>query len=275
MKRREIYFEVNDIILRGDFFPSGAGRTVILVHGGGQTRESWGEVAEGLQGSGWDVVAIDLRGHGASGWSRDGHYSIHKFSDDLVEVARHFNKPHIIGAYLGGLVGFNALLDGHGSLFGNLLMIDAVPLFAPTSVRMIMGRMGHRRGGSFTCPAHAQDGSGTFRRGGTKFPRERKNFQLGEDGRPKWRWDPVLIGALDKGRTRYTKREFSGKLANIVNPLSIINGFHYEIPKDIICEVLGCDVVSLSVINVAEAISSDECMDCVILRELTKILERA
>lgn len=275
MNRLEICFEFSDVILRGDFFPSGKDRTVILIHGVGQARDSWGGIATGLQRCGWDVVAMDLRGHGGSGWSRDGDYSIHKFSDDLFEVARNFKKPHVIGAYLGGLVAFTALLDGYGSLFSKVLMIDAIPLFSPSGVRMIMGRMGHGAESSAICSGLAPDGGGVIGATRTKFPRERKNYQLGAGGRPEWRWDPVLVAALEKGRTRYTRRQFDGRLANVVNPISIIVGAYSNISETLIRELAGYNIRDLDIINILQMKMDGECVDCAILRELAKILERA
>lgn len=275
MNRLEICFEVSDVILRGDLFPSGKDRVVILVHGGGQARDSWGGIAAGLQRSGWDVVAMDLRGHGGSGWSRDGDYSIHKFSSDLVEVARKFKRPHIVGAYLGGLVAFTALLDGYGSLFGKVLMIDAVPLFSPSNVRMIMGRMGRETESSAKCSGLAPDGSCVLEATKTKFPRERKNYQLGAEGRPEWRWDPVLVAALEKGRTRYTRRQFDCRLANVVNPIAIIVGAYSNISETLIRELLEYNIRDLEIINISQVKIDGECVNCTILRELAKILEPA
>lgn len=42
---------------------------VLLAHGGGQTRHAWAKTAAALADRGWEAVALDLRGHGDSGWS--------------------------------------------------------------------------------------------------------------------------------------------------------------------------------------------------------------
>jgi pimeloyl-ACP methyl ester carboxylesterase len=46
----------------------GEGPGVVLAHGGGQTRHSWGATAAALSTHGHRVVSIDLRGHGDSAW---------------------------------------------------------------------------------------------------------------------------------------------------------------------------------------------------------------
>ena len=46
--------------------------SVILLHGGGQTRHAWGNSAARLAEAGWEALALDMRGHGGSGWSPRG-----------------------------------------------------------------------------------------------------------------------------------------------------------------------------------------------------------
>ena len=55
---------------------------VLLAHGGGQTRHSWGGTAEKLASNGHRVVSIDLRGHGDSSWDADGDYSMADYCTD-------------------------------------------------------------------------------------------------------------------------------------------------------------------------------------------------
>ena len=40
---------------------------VLFMHGGGQTRHSWGGAARLLARRGWRTISVDLRGHGDSG----------------------------------------------------------------------------------------------------------------------------------------------------------------------------------------------------------------
>ena len=42
---------------------------VVFLHGGGQTRRSWGKAAAAVAERGWQAVTVDLRGHGESDWS--------------------------------------------------------------------------------------------------------------------------------------------------------------------------------------------------------------
>ncbi|MDT7739667.1 MAG: hypothetical protein QOK09_3036, partial [Mycobacterium sp.] len=47
---------------------------VVFLHGGGQTRRSWGKAAAAVAERGWQAVTVDSRGHGESDWSEDGDY---------------------------------------------------------------------------------------------------------------------------------------------------------------------------------------------------------
>ncbi|GAA3272619.1 hypothetical protein GCM10010493_57940 [Streptomyces lavendulae subsp. grasserius] len=57
-------------------------RLALLVHGIMSDHRTWRRVGPALAGRGYRVVAVDLRGHGASG---RGEYSPELFADDLVE----------------------------------------------------------------------------------------------------------------------------------------------------------------------------------------------
>ena len=60
---------------------------VVFLHGGGQTRHSWGSAAEVVAGHGWCTYTVDSRGHGESDWSPDARYALRDFAHDLLTVA--------------------------------------------------------------------------------------------------------------------------------------------------------------------------------------------
>ena len=72
---------VADQQITADHWP-GDGMPVVLAHGGGQTRHSWGGTAAALAAGGHRVVSIDLRGHGDSTWSGDGAYTMADYTLD-------------------------------------------------------------------------------------------------------------------------------------------------------------------------------------------------
>ena len=62
---------------------------VVLLHGGGQTRHSWGTTLErARRDAGWRAYSVDLRGHGDSEWAADGDYTLDAFAGDVIAISR-------------------------------------------------------------------------------------------------------------------------------------------------------------------------------------------
>lgn len=77
-------------------------RTVICVHGAHDHGRMWDQVAPALAARGYHVVALDLRGHGASGPIASGHIW-EACTLDLVMLARTFGEPvGLLGHSFGG-----------------------------------------------------------------------------------------------------------------------------------------------------------------------------
>ncbi|WP_322973027.1 MULTISPECIES: alpha/beta fold hydrolase [Gordonia] len=95
----------DDLTLAADVFENtDTDGTAILLHGGGQTRQSWRATARTIAGSVMTAVSVDLRGHGDSGWSATGDYSLDALVDDIDVLGRTFPDPVLIGASLSGLM---------------------------------------------------------------------------------------------------------------------------------------------------------------------------
>src|SRR5580658_235598 len=69
------------------------GPPVVLLHGGGQTRHSWGTTLGALARHGWRAYSVDLRGHGDSEWAPDGDYTLDAFAGDVAAVASSLTEP--------------------------------------------------------------------------------------------------------------------------------------------------------------------------------------
>lgn len=104
---------------------------VVLVHGGAAHARWWVPIAPDLA-SEFHVVALDLSGHGDSGW-RD-RYSLDLWAAEVsavVEGASFSDKPVLVGHSMGGYVGACVAGDPGLGLAGTILL-DA-PVFAPDS----------------------------------------------------------------------------------------------------------------------------------------------
>lgn len=96
-----------------DFGPEagtwGGGPTLLLAHGTGLNGRSWTPVAEVLARDGLRPVALDLRGHGASGPSPGGDYPWGLFASDILAAVDELGATGaVIG--VGHSAGATALL---------------------------------------------------------------------------------------------------------------------------------------------------------------------
>ncbi|MCU1387798.1 MAG: putative hydrolase [Ilumatobacteraceae bacterium] len=98
---------------------------LVLIHGGAQNAHTWDTVALAL---GVPLLAIDLPGHGHSGWRDDGAYTPPNLADDVAEVIRR-HAPHakaVVGMSLGGLTSLE-LAHLHPELVRQLVLVDITP----------------------------------------------------------------------------------------------------------------------------------------------------
>jgi pimeloyl-ACP methyl ester carboxylesterase len=98
---------------------------LVLLHGGAQNAHTWDTVALALDRP---LVAIDLPGHGHSGWRPDGAYTPINLADD-VAVAIAALAPQasvVVGMSLGGMTTME-LAVRHPHLVRSVVMVDITP----------------------------------------------------------------------------------------------------------------------------------------------------
>jgi len=168
---------------------------VILLHGGGQTRHSWGKAARELAHLGYYSIALDLRGHGDSDWAADGDYSLDAFIGDLLAVIATLDQPPaLVGASLGGAMSLLALGEVGNHLARALVLVDVVPRMSPAGIQHIRDFMGGHRAGfaNIDEAAHAVASYLPGRPRPDSNAGLMKNLRLKEDGRLYWHWDPAF-----------------------------------------------------------------------------------
>jgi pimeloyl-ACP methyl ester carboxylesterase len=82
--------------LAADIGGNPARTPVVLLHGGGQTRHSWGNVFSALVATGYHVITFDARGHGDSDWDANGDYTLDAMVADLHAVLAELPSPPIL-----------------------------------------------------------------------------------------------------------------------------------------------------------------------------------
>lgn len=103
----------------------GAGTPIVFLHGGALTAHSWDLVCIGLRDT-HRCVALDLRGHGDSGWSED--YRIGTATADVgaLMTALAVERCHLVGMSLGGNIAAH-VAGAYPSQTASLTLVDVGP----------------------------------------------------------------------------------------------------------------------------------------------------
>jgi pimeloyl-ACP methyl ester carboxylesterase len=171
----------------------------VLLHGGGQTRHSWGTTLGALADRGWRAYAIDLRGHGESEWAADGDYTLDAFSGDILAVVDALDAPPaLVGASLGGISCLAAIGEHPERDVGRaLVLVDVAPRMEEQGrMRIGMFMAEHMNDGfaSLDEVADAIQAYNPHRPRPSDLGGLAKNLRQGDDGRWYWHWDPAFIG---------------------------------------------------------------------------------
>lgn len=182
-----------------DWTPDGSAPerpTLLMLHGGGQTRHSWHGAAQRCVDRGHRVVTADLRGHGDSTWHPAGNYEISDHAGDAAAVIDWLGEqPVLIGASLGGITGM--VLEGAlrpGSLQA-LVLVDIVPRMSSSGVdriRAFMREHVEQGFGSLEEAAAAVAAYNPHRARPATIDGLKKNLRE-QDGRWFWHWDPATM----------------------------------------------------------------------------------
>jgi alpha-beta hydrolase superfamily lysophospholipase len=87
--------------LESDDIGSADDPSIILLHGFGQTRKVWEDVADALEQAGRHVINVDLRGHGGSDWPSDARYDFDAYVEDLRAVLGQMRTRPVVVADAG------------------------------------------------------------------------------------------------------------------------------------------------------------------------------
>ena len=206
---------------------------VVLFHGGGQTRHSWGTTLSTLAEKGWRAYSVDLRGHGASAWATDGDYTLDAFAGDVRAISRSLpTRPALVGASLGGLAALAAIGEHPNEPVATaLILVDVAPRTEAA---------GRDRIGAFMFD-HIDVGFGSLeevadaiQRYNPHRPRPRdlsglrKNLRE-RDGRFFWHWDPAFLtgkfGGADETRTSLVEpTRLENAARNLTIPTLLVRG---------------------------------------------------
>lgn len=110
---------------------AGTGEALILIHGLGGNAWSWRQQLEGLSQA-YRVIAMDLRGHGQSGYRAEEAISIRALAADVIALvqALGIDQGHFCGHSLGGMIALE-IWGCAASLMKSLVLTNTTAFFPP------------------------------------------------------------------------------------------------------------------------------------------------
>lgn len=218
--------------------------TVILLHGGGQTRHSWKSAGDVLARAGLHVVALDFRGHGDSDWSPSRTYGLEVLRDDVLAVIDQVaptasGQGHgdrsivLVGASLGGMTAL-LVTEAVPQRIAGLVLVDIVTRLEPAGVARIRDFMlGAPQGfGSLEEAAEAVAAYLPHRQRDTNLAGLRKNLRLREDGRWHWHWDPEQFWSERSPAPEVVVAMLDRAAATVRCPTMLVHGRKSDIVSD-------------------------------------------
>jgi pimeloyl-ACP methyl ester carboxylesterase len=219
-----------------------AGRPVVMLHGGGQTRHSWDTAADRIAALGHVVYCLDQRGHGESDWVNSGQYAFSDFAADLCAVSDAVftetgERPVVVGASLGGLAAMLAEGDVAPGCLAALVLVDVTPRMDRNGVAKILGFMGDRIEEGFASVEEAADAIAAYlpnRKRPDNLSGLSKNLRQHEDGRFRWHWDPKFIASkhASDGNAVMIETELVAAARKLTVPVLLVRGRNSELVSE-------------------------------------------
>jgi non-heme chloroperoxidase len=228
-------FDGDGVRLTADRWPGQPERDiVVLLHGGGQTRHSWGRTAERLATAGWTAISVDARGHGDSEWHPQHEYALDAFVADLLGLIETLDRPPVlVGASLGGMTALVTAGEHPGSAKG-LVLVDIVVEVEAAGVARIKNFLRARPEGfaSLEEVADAIEAYNPVRKRSRNLNGLRKNVRLRDDGRWYWHWDPEFISNEDEPQRRTDRARLRAAAQHVEIPTLIVRGAQSDVVSD-------------------------------------------
>jgi len=228
--------------------------TVVLMHGGGQTRHSWAGAMDALLDAGYRVINYDARGHGESDWSVDGNYLLKTRAQDLRTVVAQESQPvALVGASMGGATAIAALSHGVYTPTA-LVLVDIVPRVDRRGVARIRRFMeGYPDGfASVADAAHAVAAYNPHRPPASDHAGLLKNLRQRENGRFYWHWDPRILRDPELDIVEFESTvEGLSRVREL--PIQLVRGLESDIVNDQGIEELRRAIPQLEVFDVPGA----------------------
>ncbi|MES0875391.1 alpha/beta fold hydrolase [Sinimarinibacterium thermocellulolyticum] len=209
--------------------------SVILMHGGGQTRHSWAGPMRELLDCGYRVINLDARGHGESDWPSDGDYRLDTLVADLRCVLSTLpSLPALVGASLGGATQLRAVGMAERGIAAALVLVDIVPQVETMGTTRIADFMRRHTEGfaSLDEAANAVAEYNPHRPRPSDPSGLMKNLRTGSDGRYYWHWDPRFIADPRRESPRQIADQLEEAAPKVRVPTLLVRGMLSDVVTD-------------------------------------------
>lgn len=224
-----IWKGAHGVRLVGQVWGPDAGRPVILLHGGGQSRHAWKNTGAVLADAGFRVIAYDARGHGDSDWTDRG-YGIEEMVADLHCVLQQAGTraPVLVGASMGGATSLVAVGE-HKVHASALVLVDIAPRMEPAGLTSLQAFMGSHPLGYENLEEAARSISQLLPGRTRPVLKESiaRSLRQGADGRYRWHWDPRFLQTPQQLLDREPRMASSAR--NVSIPTCLIRGARSEL----------------------------------------------
>ena len=230
--------------------------TIILLHGGGQTRHSWGGAMRQLVLRGYHVINLDARGHGDSQWAADGDYSLEVLAKDLecvIETLK--SRPALVGASMGGATALLVAGAHANPVAAALVLVDIVPRIDTGGAAKIRSFMSSG-GKGFGTLQEASDAVAAYI---PHRPRPKsnaglmKNLRLRIDGRLYWHWDPRVLQQVRHAEPPLFADRLNSAAEQVRIPTLLVRGLESDIVTEAAVTDFRAHLPQLEVFDVSGA----------------------
>lgn len=223
------------VMLAADIGGPADAPTVILSHGGAQTRHSWHATVTRLIAAGYRVINLDTRGHGDSDWAPDGDYSTPAQAEDVMAAIEGAgDRVALVGASMGGIASFYAVGHYRPPSVRALVLVDIVLKPAREGVERIRAFMRAFADG-FASADEAADAIAAYypdRPRPADTSGVMKNLRLRDDGRLYWHWDPQLLVSSAETDARRTTEWLPSVAGNVAIPTLLVRAGRSDVVDD-------------------------------------------
>lgn len=223
------------VTLTADVGGDPAAPAVLLLHGGGQTRHSWGRLMRELLAQGYHVINLDARGHGDSDWAPDGRYTLEALAEDLRAVIGTLARPPaLVGASMGGATALYVIGNSAKPMASALVLVDIVPRLDPQGATRIRTFMRGNPEGFATLDeaAAAVAAYNPHRARPRNSSGLMKNLRRHDDGRLHWHWDPRFVSGAEGMEPPQLTEQLLEACAGVRCPTLLVRGMQSDIVSE-------------------------------------------